>query len=65
MKYCLNKIKVRLFTQQMVENMIKGAKGSKVKVLFQGLHMTCVTFVSVYNLKIYILTTFVNITFYI
>jgi hypothetical protein len=26
------------------ENMVKGAKGTNVKVLFQGLHMTCVIF---------------------
>jgi hypothetical protein len=26
------------------ENMVKGAKGAKVKVLFQGLHMTSVIF---------------------
>jgi hypothetical protein len=31
--------------------MVKKAKGAKVKVLFQGLHMTHVTFVLVYNLK--------------
>jgi hypothetical protein len=34
------------------ENMIKGTKGDKVKVLFQGLHMTCVIFVLVYNLNL-------------
>jgi hypothetical protein len=28
----------------MGENMIKGAKGAKVKVIFQTLHMTCVIF---------------------
>jgi hypothetical protein len=37
----------------MDENMVKGAKGAKVKVLFQVLHMTCV----IYNLKFYILDT--------
>jgi len=31
---------------------IKGAKGGKVKVLFQGLHMTCVILTLVYKLKI-------------
>jgi hypothetical protein len=37
--------------------MVKRAKGAKVKVLFQGLHMTCVIYVLVYNLKFYILDT--------
>jgi hypothetical protein len=32
------------------ENMVKGARGTKVKVFFQGLHMTHVIFVLVYNL---------------
>jgi hypothetical protein len=36
----------------MGENAIKGIKGTKIKVLFQGLHMKCVNFVLVYNLKI-------------
>jgi hypothetical protein len=27
------------------ENMVKWTKGTKVKVIFQGLHMTCVIFV--------------------
>jgi hypothetical protein len=31
--------------------MVKGAKGAKVKILFQGLHMTCVISMLVYNLK--------------
>jgi len=35
--------------------MIEGARGVKVKVLFQGLHMTHVIFVLVYNLKFHIL----------
>jgi hypothetical protein len=65
MKYGLNKINVKLFTEQMGENTIKKAKGNKVKVLFQGLQMTCVIFVLVYNFIFYILSTFVNITFYI
>jgi hypothetical protein len=34
------------------ENMVKGAKGAKVKFLFQGLHMTHVFFMLVYNFKI-------------
>jgi hypothetical protein len=32
------------------ENMVKRPRGIKVKILFQGLHMTCVIFVLVYNL---------------
>jgi hypothetical protein len=33
------------------EIMVKGAKGGKVKVFFQILHLTCVIFALVYNLK--------------
>jgi hypothetical protein len=47
----------------MGEIMIKGAKGAKVKVLFQGLHMTRVIFMLVYNLKFCILDTPFNNTF--
>jgi hypothetical protein len=43
------------------ENTIKKTKGAKVKVLFQGLHMACVIFVLVYNLKVCILNTQFNI----
>jgi hypothetical protein len=43
--------------------MVKKAKGTKVKVFFQGLHMIHVIFVLVYNLKIYILSTPFNIAF--
>jgi hypothetical protein len=35
----------------MGENIVKGAKDTKVKVIFQGLHMTRVIFVLVYNIK--------------
>jgi hypothetical protein len=35
----------------MGENMVKGAKGVKVKIFFQGLHITCVIFVLVIILK--------------
>ncbi len=35
----------------MGENIVKRAKGTKVKVIFQGLHMTHVIFVLVYNFK--------------
>jgi hypothetical protein len=37
-------------------------RGAKVKVLFQGLHMTCV-FVLVYNFKIYNFNTFFTLHF--
>jgi hypothetical protein len=43
--------------------MVKEAKGAKVKVLFHGLHMTCVIFVLVYNFKICISSTPFNTTF--
>jgi hypothetical protein len=45
------------------EIMIKGAKGTKVKVVFQGLHMTRVIFGLVYNLKFCISNTPFNIAF--
>jgi hypothetical protein len=38
-------------TPMCSEITIKGTKGTKVKVFFQGLHMACVIFVLVYNLK--------------
>ncbi len=34
------------------ENTIKRAKGTKVEVFFQGLHMTCVIFVLVITLNL-------------
>jgi len=49
--FILNKV------DQLGENTIKRAKGAKVKVLFQGLHMTCVIFVLIYNFLNYILST--------
>jgi hypothetical protein len=39
--------------ETMSENTIIGANGTKVKVLFQALHMTCVIFALVYNLKVF------------
>jgi hypothetical protein len=39
---------------QMGEIMIKGARGAKLKVLFQGLYMTFVIPALIYNLKFYI-----------
>jgi hypothetical protein len=48
------------------ENMIKRVKGTKVKVHFQELHMTCVIFVLVYNyFKNCILGIPFNISFFI
>jgi hypothetical protein len=38
---------------QMGENIVKGAKGAKVKIIFQRLHMTHVVFVLVYNLNLH------------
>jgi hypothetical protein len=35
--------------------MVKRTKGTKVKILFQGLHMTSVVFVLVYSFESYIL----------
>jgi len=37
--------------------MVKKIKGAKVKVISQGMHMSRVTFVLVYNLKICISNT--------
>jgi hypothetical protein len=31
------------------QHTIKGVRGTKVKVIFQGLHMTCVIYMLVYN----------------
>ncbi len=47
------------------ENTIKGAKGVKVKVLSQGLHMTYIVFVLVYHFKICISRTSFNTAFWI
>jgi hypothetical protein len=33
------------------ENTVKGARALKIKVIFQGLHMTCVSFVLVSNIQ--------------
>jgi hypothetical protein len=41
----------------MGENMIKGTKGVYVKVPFQGLHMTHVIYMLVYNFIFYVLGT--------
>jgi hypothetical protein len=52
-------IKIKL----LGENTVKGAMGTKIKILFQKLHMTRVVFVLVYNLKICIFGTFLITTF--
>jgi hypothetical protein len=39
------------------ENLVKRMRGAKAQVLFQGLHMTHIISMLVYNLKIYILNT--------
>jgi hypothetical protein len=41
--------------------MVKGVKGTKIKVVFQGLHMTHVIFVLVCNFKICISGTFLTL----
>jgi len=46
-----------------VEIIVNGARGAKVKVFFQGLHMTCVIFALVYNLKFCILDAPFNTIF--
>jgi hypothetical protein len=43
------------FKEHKSENKVKGVRGSKVKVLVQGLHMTYVIFLLVYNFKFFIL----------
>ncbi len=47
----------------MGEITVKRAKGAKVKVVFQGLHMTCVILALVYNLKFLISNTPLRTTF--
>jgi hypothetical protein len=62
----INKLKkdaYHMTSPQSGENMVKGAKGAKVKILFQGLHITCVNFVLVYNFKFCISYTPFNIAF--
>jgi len=47
----------------MGENTIEGARGAKIKIHFQRLHMTYVVFVLVYKIKFSILGTPFNIAF--
>ncbi len=49
-------------TQSYFHPMAKRAKGTKVKFVFQGLHMTHVIFVFVYKFKVCILDTLFNTT---
>jgi hypothetical protein len=51
------------FNLKRGENIVQRAKGAKVKVFLQGLHMTRVIFVLVYNLKICISSTPFNTVF--
>ncbi len=46
-----------IFWKWLGENMVKRTKGTEVKVLFQGSHMTHDIFVLVYNFKFCILNT--------
>jgi len=45
------------FKEYKSENMVKRVRGTKVKVLVQGLHMIHVNFVLIYNFKICISNT--------
>ncbi len=52
------------FEQKSVDEItVKGAKGLKVNVKFQGLHMTHVIYVLIYNLNFFILNTPFNVAF--
>jgi hypothetical protein len=56
--FSLNNIYI---ASHVVENIVKKTKGTKVKALFQGLHVTREVFVLVYNFKIFISSTPFNI----
>jgi hypothetical protein len=45
------------------KHIVEGGRGTKVKVFFQGLYMTHVIFVLVYNLVFSISSTLFNIAF--
>jgi hypothetical protein len=47
-EFFINYIKNKVV--QLGENTIKRVRGAKVKVFFQGLQMTCIVFVLIYNL---------------
>jgi len=44
-------MKFEILKKSKGENTVKGAMGAKVKVLFQGLHMTCVIFMFVLHFR--------------
>jgi hypothetical protein len=50
-------IQCKCFLYHWGENTVKGAKRTKVKVLFEGLHMTHGIYVLVHNLKFCIVDT--------
>jgi hypothetical protein len=50
-----------MFFIPLGENTLKGIKGAKVKVLFQGLHMIRGIYVLVYNFSFYIVDIQFNI----
>jgi hypothetical protein len=52
-----------LFYVMLGKITIKGAKGAKIKVFFQGLQMTHIIYVSVYNSKFCISNTPFNTAF--
>jgi len=58
-----NQFSIDSILSHMGEITVKGAKGTKVKVLFQGAHMTCVIPRLVYNFKKFISDTSFNTTF--
>jgi hypothetical protein len=58
-----NKPSIEKKFQFLGEHIVKGAKGVKVKIPFQGLHMTRVIFVLLYNFKFFILDISFNIAF--
>ncbi len=45
----------KLFIVLLGANIIKGVKGSKVKIFFQGLHVTCGIYMLVNFLKFHVL----------
>jgi hypothetical protein len=66
LRMAINKLKkdaYHMTLPQNGENMVKGTKGAKVEVIFQGLHITCVIFVLVYNFKFCISYIPFNIAF--
>jgi hypothetical protein len=58
-----NQFSIDSIVSHMGEITIKGAMGTKGKVPFQGMHMTCVILMLVYNLKLFISNTPFNTRF--